>query len=241
MELEALNSSSEPEEVPRSGGAGRRIVAVVTALGVGVAMVFVVFGIQSNTKDVSVDARTDGMTMLVDAEEKTACTFHKDKFFKCEKTNFVIHHMYAKDPSTCKNKCERTGSKCTSWNVEDGCEICEVTGTEEQDGASGGTCTPLCRTYVGGCDEGDGCVCPDKAPKCALHNGDASGGSDLGEGTTDTTAEKCQESCEGNEECYCFAFDPSRSNTCWLKSEGCSPGKGWSESGDMTSGTGCQG
>merc|ERR1712241_418845 len=158
--------------------------------GVGVAIVFVVFGMQSNTKAVSFETRTKGITVLVDDGEKSACTFHKDKFFKCEKTNFKIHHGYAKDPSTCKNKCERVGSGCTSWNTADGCEICKETGTEEQGGASGGTCKPLCRTYVGGCDEGDGCVCPDKAPKCALLNGDVSG--DAFSEEKDTTAEKCQ-------------------------------------------------
>jgi len=238
MELEALNSSSEPEEAPRSGDAGRRIFAAVLALGVGVAMVFVVFGIQSDTKDVSVEAHMESITMLVDKGEKNACTFHKDKFFKCEKKAYKIHHGYAKDPSNCKNKCERD-RRCTSWNTADGCEICKVTGTEEMDGSSGGTCKRLCRTYEGGCDEADDCVCPDKAPKCALQNGDVKG-SDVKE-EKDTTVEKCQELCESNEDCHCFAFDPSRSNTCWLKGEGCHTGKGWSESGDMTSGVGCQG
>merc|ERR1711972_494579 len=94
------------------------------------------------------------------------CTLDKSQFFKCEKSNYVLHFDYAKVPAKCKHKCE-LDPKCTSWNVKNGCQICAETSTEVVKGASGGTCTPFCKTFpywkgnkrVRGCDKEDGCIC----------------------------------------------------------------------------------
>lgn len=54
-----------------------------------------------------------------------------------------------------------------------------------------------------------------------------------------STAAECKSKCEETAECTCYAFDPSRSNTCWLKASPCGEEETWEESDDMTAGI-CQ-
>lgn len=241
MELEALVSQqeevpealvSEPERVHRASGAGRRVVVVAVALGaIGAAIALMSPGIRAELNIASVEALFE-----FGKGEKNACSHHTDTFKKCVKNKFKIHHGYAKDPINCKNKCERT-KWCTSWNVADGCEVCGETGDEDVEG-TGGSCWGICGAYD---EDSASCVTEETAPKCLIQKGDVKG-DDISDGELkDTDAEACQKSCESNADCHCFAFDPSRDNTCWLKGEGCGAGSSWSESGDMTSGTGCQG
>jgi hypothetical protein len=52
-------------------------------------------------------------------------------------------------------------------------------------------------------------------------------------------AVKCRTRCEFTGGCNCYAFDPSRDNTCWLKTGACEKFYDWEETDDMFSGT-CQ-
>jgi len=49
-------------------------------------------------------------------------------------------------------------------------------------------------------------------------------------------AVECRSRCEKTGGCDCYAFDPSRNNTCWLKSGACDQFNEWGETIDMTSG-----
>jgi len=59
---------------------------------------------------------------------------------------------------------------------------------------------------------------------------------------TNSTASSCRTRCRSTQGCKCYAFDPSRDSTCWLKRGPCDGGYyAWSETGDMVSGTCRQG
>jgi len=54
---------------------------------------------------------------------------------------------------------------------------------------------------------------------------------------TNATASSCRSRCEGLRACKCYAFDPRRNSTCWLKEDRCDGGYDASpEAGDMVSG-----
>lgn len=75
---------------------------------------------------------------------------------------------------------------------------------------------------------------------CSTFSGDVNGHHfDVGGKFSNVTAADCKDRCERTAECTCYAFDPSRSNTCWLKASPCGSRETWEESGDMTSGV-CQ-
>ncbi len=69
---------------------------------------------------------------------------------------------------------------------------------------------------------------------CTTQAGDVQG--DDIEETSGQTAASCAERCASNAACGCYAFDPSRDSTCWLKQSPCGGSSDWHEAGDMTSG-----
>lgn len=145
--------------------------------------------------------------------------------------------------SWCQYVAERWEAKCM-WKPCKGCsdcsDVCPLWCTDAT--LSWAACEPCTATPTASPTTSSPTPSPTPSPTaektCSTESGDVSGDRlPVGGKILDSSAAECKSTCEETADCACYAFDPSRSNTCWLKSSPCGEQYTWEESDDMTYGT----